>query len=195
MRKTAWLILSALLLGACAPRTTATTATTATTPAPRPYIPTVKEATEAFLRPYLEKDITYLLAPENLECHRTLEGIYGGSRLKVQKILADPARKEAFLKDLQEVLQKDSREVVGYELKEPPEVQNSPIKWGKTYVVRLYWKHTDVTGRRINDTTMGILTPDRSMKRLCIEDTSSSASYASFIYYFANEIEEVANKY
>ncbi|ADH65430.1 hypothetical protein Mesil_3641 (plasmid) [Allomeiothermus silvanus DSM 9946] len=133
MKKTVLLILSALLLGACAPRTT-------TQPAEAPKQQdrySVKSMMEAFLAPVLEGNIDYMLADENRECYGIIEGSSAnGFRLK--QLLADPQKRDAVLDALRKSAQDVKSRIYGSEIKESEEIQSAPPRPNMLYTVRLY---------------------------------------------------------
>lgn len=138
MRKTALLILSALLLGACAPRTT-----TQPAEAPRPQQDrySVKSMIDAFLKPVLEGNIDYMLAEENRECYGII-GRGGATDFRLRQLLADPQKRDAVLDALRKAAQDIKSRIYGSEIEESEEVQSAPPRpypYGQ-YTVRLYAK-------------------------------------------------------
>lgn len=136
MRKTALLILSALLLGACAPRTT-----TQPAEAPRPQQDrySVKSMIDAFLKPVLEGDIDYMLAEENRECYGII-GRGGATDFRLRQLLADPQKRDAVLEALRKAAQDIKSRIYGSEIKETKEIQSAPPRPGQLYTFWIYAK-------------------------------------------------------
>lgn len=133
MRKSILLILSALLLGACAPRTT-----TQPAEAPKPQDRySVKSMIEAFLAPVLEGNIDYMLADENRECYGII-GRGGATDFRLRQLLADPQKRDAVLDALRKAAQDIKSRIYGSEIKESEEIQSAPPRPGQLYTFWIY---------------------------------------------------------
>lgn len=183
MRKSILLILSAVLLGACAPRTTAPQ--TAEAPKPQESRYSVKSMLEAFLKPVLEGDIDYMLAEENRECYRLI-GNGEATDYRLRQLLADPQKRDAVLAELRKSAQDIKSRIFGSEIEESKEVQSAPPRpypYGQ-YTVRLYAR---VFGYPTDDNRTFFITTklDGPRARLCAtENVSLNGLIDLYLPYF-----------